>query len=121
MVAIDTRAGRILLKGWTEVSPIEVATYLASLAELPLAGILSTNVAREGRLEGIDREASRTMIEASPHALWSSGGVTTMEELEYLDDAGAAGVVLGMALYTDTLKANDVAARWGGGADMSDR
>jgi phosphoribosylformimino-5-aminoimidazole carboxamide ribonucleotide (ProFAR) isomerase len=37
-----------------------------------------------------------------------------MAELEYLDERGAAGVVLGMALYTETLNPSDVAARWGG-------
>ena len=114
MVALDTKDGRILRRGWTEESPLEIATFLPELADLPLAGVLSTNVAREGRLQGIDREACKDVIERSPHGVWASGGVTTMDELAYLDDAGAAGVVLGMALYTDTLNAGDVAARWGG-------
>jgi phosphoribosylformimino-5-aminoimidazole carboxamide ribotide isomerase len=113
MVAIDTQDGRILRRGWTEESPLELATYLPSLASLALAGILSTNVGREGRLQGIDREACREVIDASPHPVWASGGVTTLGELEYLDEIGAAGVVLGMALYTDTLNAAEVAARWG--------
>jgi phosphoribosylformimino-5-aminoimidazole carboxamide ribotide isomerase len=114
MVALDTKDGRILRRGWTEESPLEISSYLPGLADLPLAGILSTNVAREGRLQGIDREACRKVIELSPHSVWASGGVTTLDELAYLDEAGAAGVVLGMALYTDTLNAGDVAARWGG-------
>jgi phosphoribosylformimino-5-aminoimidazole carboxamide ribotide isomerase len=113
MVALDTQDGRILRRGWTEESPLELTTYLPSLTSLPLAGILSTNVGREGRLLGIDREACRDVIALSPHPVWASGGVTTMDELEYLDAAGAAGAVLGMALYTDTLNAVDVAARWG--------
>jgi len=116
MVALDTRGGHILRKGWTEESGLELASYLPALADLPLAGILSTDVGREGRLEGIDREACGAVIAASPHPLWASGGVTTIAELEYLDAAGAAGVVLGMALYTETLDSTDVATRWGGGA-----
>jgi phosphoribosylformimino-5-aminoimidazole carboxamide ribotide isomerase len=116
MVAVDTRDGRILRRGWTESSALEIAAYLPRLAELPLAGILNTDVAREGRLQGIDREAAAAVIAASPHAVWASGGVTTVAELEYLDGAGAAGVVLGMALYTETLDPTVVATRWGGGA-----
>jgi phosphoribosylformimino-5-aminoimidazole carboxamide ribotide isomerase len=114
MVALDTKDGRILRRGWTEDSPLSISKYLPELRELPLAGILSTNVTREGRLQGIDRDACREVIELSPHPVWASGGVTTLDELAYLDDAGAAGVVLGMALYTDTLNPRDVAARWGG-------
>jgi phosphoribosylformimino-5-aminoimidazole carboxamide ribotide isomerase len=117
MVALDTKDGRILRKGWTEDTGLDLASYLPGLSWLPLAGILATDVGREGRLEGIDREASGEMIALSPHPVWASGGVTTTEELEYLDESGAAGVVLGMALYTETLDPSDVAARWGGGAN----
>jgi phosphoribosylformimino-5-aminoimidazole carboxamide ribotide isomerase len=67
-------------------------------------------------MQGIDREGCRAVIAASPHPVWASGGVTTIDELEYLDRAGAAGAVLGMALYTDTLNPTEVATRWGGGA-----
>jgi phosphoribosylformimino-5-aminoimidazole carboxamide ribonucleotide (ProFAR) isomerase len=42
--------------------------------------------------------------------------VTPTDELAWLDDVGAAGVVLGMALYTETLNPAEVAARWGGAA-----
>lgn len=114
MIALDTRDGRILRKGWTEDSGLLLADYLPGLAELPLGGILATDVGREGRLEGIDREAVGETISLSPHPVWASGGVTTMEELQYLDESGAAGAVLGMALYTETLEPGEVAARWGG-------
>jgi phosphoribosylformimino-5-aminoimidazole carboxamide ribotide isomerase len=114
MVALDTRDGRILRKGWREASLLEVATYLPALADLPLAGILNTDVGREGRLQGIDREAAGDVIAASPHAVWASGGVTTSDELAFLEEAGAAGAVLGMAIYTETLSPTEVAARWGG-------
>ena len=116
MVALDTKDGRILRKGWTEASALDLEAYLPSLAELPLAGILSTDVGREGRLQGIDRTATAAVVAASPHPVWASGGVTTTDDLEYLDGAGAAGVVLGMALYTEALDPTVVATRWGGGA-----
>ncbi len=114
MVAVDTKDGRILRKGWTEATTLEVASYLPSLESLPLAGILSTNVGKEGRLGGIDRTECHQIIALSPHPVWISGGITTTDELAYLEDIGAAGVVLGMALYTETLNAHDVATRWGG-------
>ena len=114
MVALDTREGRILRRGWTEESPLELATYLPELGALSLVGILSTDVGREGRLEGIDRDVAAAMVAASPHPVWASGGVTTTDELAYLDGIGAAGAVLGMALYTETLDPAEVAARWGG-------
>jgi phosphoribosylformimino-5-aminoimidazole carboxamide ribotide isomerase len=120
VLALDTRDGVILRKGWTEATSLKVEEHLPTLADLALAGILSTDVGREGRLEGIDRGSCAITIQASPHPIWISGGITTIEELEFLEDAGATGVVLGMALYAGTLEKDHVAARWGGSRRTSD-
>jgi phosphoribosylformimino-5-aminoimidazole carboxamide ribotide isomerase len=64
-------------------------------------------------MEGIDRTGVAAALAASPHPMWVSGGVTTLDELEFLDEHDAAGVVLGMALYTGTLDADEVARRYG--------
>ncbi|NIP58132.1 MAG: 1-(5-phosphoribosyl)-5-((5-phosphoribosylamino)methylideneamino)imidazole-4-carboxamide isomerase, partial [Gemmatimonadetes bacterium] len=113
-IALDTRDGVILRKGWTEATGLRVEDYLPGLSGLPLAGVLSTDVGREGRLAGIDRQSCGRVVESSPHPVWISGGVTTMDDLRFLDGAGAAGVVLGMAVYTGTLDTEALAERWGG-------
>lgn len=112
-VAADVRDGIVLRKGWTEGTGLVLEDFLSTLAPLPLAGVLCTDVGREGRMEGIHRESVARALAASPHPMWISGGVTTLDELDFLADAGAAGVVLGMALYTGTLDADAVAARFG--------
>ncbi len=114
VVAADVRDNIVLRKGWTEGSGLRVADFVRSLADVPLAGILCTDVGREGRLEGIDTAAMAGVIEASAHPVWISGGITTLEDLGDLAHAGAHGAVLGMALYTGALRPVDVAARWGG-------
>jgi len=119
ILALDTRDGMILRKGWTEATSLKIEEHLPTLADLDLAGVLSTDVGREGRLEGIDRGGCTATIEPSPHPIWISGGVTTLEELEFLEGAGAAGVVLGMALYSGGLNKDHVAARWGGSTKTS--
>jgi phosphoribosylformimino-5-aminoimidazole carboxamide ribotide isomerase len=113
VIALDTRDGMILRKGWTEKTSLSVESYLPTLAGLPLAGVLSTDVGREGRLEGIDRDGCRRVIEVSPHPVTISGGITTLDEIAWLESAGASGVVLGMAIYTDTIDTAEVARRWG--------
>ena len=118
MVALDTKDNRILTKGWTEDTGLDMQSYLAGLEAIPLAGILSTDVGREGRMEGIDRDGCSFLIATCPHPVWISGGVTTFDELEHLHGSGAGGAVLGMSLYTETLDANEVAARWGVDAEQ---
>jgi phosphoribosylformimino-5-aminoimidazole carboxamide ribotide isomerase len=114
LVAADTREGRVLRKGWTQASDLTVVDLLRRLDGLPLAGVLATDVGREGRLGGIDRTAVARTVEESAHPVWISGGVTTEDELAYLEAVGAHGAVLGMALYAGTMDADTVARRWGG-------
>jgi phosphoribosylformimino-5-aminoimidazole carboxamide ribotide isomerase len=113
VLALDTRDGLVLRKGWTEATALRIEEHLTTLSDLPLAGILSTDVGREGRLAGIDRQACRRVIDASRHPVWISGGVTTVDEIAWLEQAGAWGVVLGMAVYTGAIDTEAVAARWG--------
>jgi phosphoribosylformimino-5-aminoimidazole carboxamide ribotide isomerase len=114
VVAADVNEGKVLKKGWTEASALRVEPFLASLAGLALAGVLITDVAREGRMEGIDVKGVRALIEASTHPVLVSGGITSLEDLSTLAEAGAAGAVLGMALYTGRLDAEAVARTYGG-------
>jgi phosphoribosylformimino-5-aminoimidazole carboxamide ribotide isomerase len=114
VVAADVRDGIVLRKGWTEASGLEVEDFLRELAPLPLAGILCTDVAREGRVQGIQRDEVERVLQAASHPVWISGGVSELDDLRFLRSAGATGAVLGMALYTGALNVNEVAREFGG-------
>jgi phosphoribosylformimino-5-aminoimidazole carboxamide ribotide isomerase len=107
------RGGKVLTRGWAEASELDLNGFLRELSPLPLAGVLCTDVGREGRVEGIDRTGVEEVLAVSPHPVWISGGVTTVEELRFLSERGAAGAVLGMALYTGVLDAARVAEEFG--------
>ncbi|NJD19050.1 MAG: 1-(5-phosphoribosyl)-5-((5-phosphoribosylamino)methylideneamino)imidazole-4-carboxamide isomerase [Gemmatimonadetes bacterium] len=113
VVAADTRDSRVVTRGWTERTDLTIADFLERLGRLPLAGVLTTDVGREGRMKGMDRVAVARTLRRSTHPVMISGGVTTEDDLAWLEEAGAHGAVLGMALYTGTLDAERVAARWG--------
>ena len=113
IVAADVRDGRVLRRGWAEASALEVVDFLEALASVPLAGILCTDVGREGQVKGIDRSGVENVLAATSHAVWISGGVTEVDELRFLRARGAAGAVLGMALYTGVLNADQVAKEFG--------
>jgi len=116
VVAADTRDSYVVTLGWTERSGLTIADFLRRLEGLPLAGVLATDVGKEGRMQGVDRVAVARTLHWSTHPVMISGGVTTEGDLAWLEEAGAYGAVLGMALYTGTLDAERVAARWGGSA-----
>ena len=119
VVALDTRDGIVLRRGWTEAASESIGAVLERLDALPIAGVLSTDVGREGRLEGIDIEGCRSVVDATRHPVWISGGITSVDDLEALEGVGAYGAVLGMTLYTETIDVDAVSKRWGGAVDTS--
>ncbi len=114
VVAADMRDGKVLRRGWTRSSDTTIEDFLAALDDLPVAGVLCTDVAREGRVQGSDLERAGAVIRASRHPVWMSGGISGLDELRRLGRAGATGAVLGMALYDGTLSVEAVAREFGG-------
>ncbi len=110
VVAADVRGGRVVTHGWTQSSGRTARAFVAGLSDVPLGGILVTDVGREGRQAGVDADLFRELAGAAGHPLLAAGGVAGPEDLEALDGAGVAGVVLGMALYTGRLRPADALA-----------
>jgi phosphoribosylformimino-5-aminoimidazole carboxamide ribotide isomerase len=104
LLAMDTKRGKIAVKGWQEDSPISVDDMFAVISDMPLAGILNTNVDVEGQGKGIDETQARDFITRSPHPVIASGGVTTDDDVRKLAAAGATAAVVGVSIYTGVME-----------------
>ena len=112
VAAVDVRAGRVAVGGWKRSLDRRLDQAVESFRGLPLAGVLVTAVDVEGRLDGPDLPLLEDAIAASPFPVIASGGITTIEDLRAIGERGAAGAVIGMALYTGKLDAQHVAAEF---------
>ena len=99
VVSLEAQGGEVVVSGWTEGTGLDPAEAAARYEELGAGAILFTNVDVEGRLEGIDREAVESVVEAVDIPVIASGGVATVDDVVALKEAGAAAVVVGTALY----------------------
>lgn len=104
IAAVDSKGGRVVIRGWTE--PVDVTAAEAARALEPYCGeFLYTHVDREGLMSGTDITAVQAVAQATSRPVTAAGGITTREEIDTLDAAGIDAVV-GMALYTGTLSLN---------------
>jgi len=103
VLALDTKNNEITVKGWQEASPIPLDRMFDIIRELPLAGVLNTNVDVEGQGKGI-ADAQVDFIKRCPHKVIASGGITTEDDAVRLSRAGAAGAVVGVSIYTGLLE-----------------
>ena len=108
VLALDMKNGRIQTHGWKEDSPLELRDVFASIASLPLAGVLFTNVDGEGQAKGIDAEAVRSFVSKCPHLTIVSGGVTDQRDVDALERMGVEEAVVGLSLYTGKLNHNAI-------------
>jgi len=101
-LGLDAREGRVATQGWTETSELRAADLLASFADAPLAGIIYTDIQRDGMLCGPNIPALKALLAVSRHPVIASGGVTSADDiraLARLESMGLAGVIIGRALY----------------------
>jgi phosphoribosylformimino-5-aminoimidazole carboxamide ribotide isomerase len=110
VLAADVAGGVVLSRGWTESTGREAAAFLAGLERLDLGAVLVTDVDREGREAGVDLALFRRLLAATQHPLIAAGGIASAVDLAALADLGAAGAVLGMALYSGRIEPRDALA-----------
>lgn len=109
VAAADIRDGHVLTHGWTRTTPHSAEQWIETLAELPLAAVLVTDVSREGRMTGADTPLFQRLAGTTRHDLVAAGGIGNIADLRSLREAGVAGAVLGMALYTGEIDAAQAA------------
>lgn len=103
MVALDVKKGDVTTEGWQKQMGRK-AIELGRLFEEKGAGsILFTNIDVEGQQKGIDLEPTRNLVSSVGIPVVAAGGVTEIEDVLALRQAGAAGAVAGTAIYTGKL------------------
>lgn len=109
VLAADVNLRKVVTRGWAKETSRDVLELIRELEHLPLAGLLVTAVHKEGQMQGTDLALMADVVDAAPWPVIASGGVSSMQDLQALEDRGVAAAVLGMALYTDALDARVVA------------
>jgi phosphoribosylformimino-5-aminoimidazole carboxamide ribotide isomerase len=101
VVGLDAKNGKIAIEGWTKLSDQSPTDVGKKFEDLGAGYILFTNIDTEGLLKGVDAGPTKALVDSVSIPVIASGGVTTLNDLKTLKNAGAFGVVVGSALYTD--------------------
>ena len=108
IVALDSKDGRIVIKGWRESTKLNAEQVLGPL-EPYCSGFLCTYVDKEGMMQGTDLDWFRRLRAATQLEITAAGGITTLEEVRALQ-AMRVHAAVGMAVYTGRLDLRDLAA-----------
>lgn len=98
-VGLDARNGMLATHGWRQQSDISALEAARRFAKKGVDHLIFTDIGRDGRLEGPNVGALREMIDGVPVNVIASGGISSLDDVRAVRDLGAAGVIIGAALY----------------------
>jgi len=100
ILGADVRNGKISINGWKEDSTEDLLPFLKKYIDAGVKNVLCTESAKDGTLAGPAIDLYRRVMDAYPELhLIASGGVSSKEDIEALDQAGIPAVVFGKAIY----------------------
>jgi phosphoribosylformimino-5-aminoimidazole carboxamide ribotide isomerase len=100
ILGADVRNGKISINGWKEDSEEDLLPFLKKYIDAGVKNVLCTEISKDGTLAGPAIELYSKVMEAYPQLhLIASGGVSCIDDIKALDQAGIPAVVFGKAIY----------------------
>ena len=103
VAGVDAKDGMVAVAGWEKVSSLTASDLCLTMKEYGVRHIVYTDISRDGMLSGPNVEATRKLTEETGLDIIASGGVSCMEDLKCLHEAGIRGAIIGKALYENRI------------------
>jgi phosphoribosylformimino-5-aminoimidazole carboxamide ribotide isomerase len=112
-VGIDARAGHVAVEGWAETSELSALDLALRFEDVGVAAIIYTDIERDGKLGGVNVEATAHLASKLATPVIASGGIGSLDDLAALkphEGAGIEGVICGRALYDGRVRLTEALA-----------
>jgi phosphoribosylformimino-5-aminoimidazole carboxamide ribotide isomerase len=113
VLGLDARDGRVATSGWLDVSSVEATALAEQFDDLPLGGVVYTDIARDGMLEGPNLAATEALALRLKTPVIASGGVGCLEDLAHLAALPIEACIVGRALYDGRFRLREARERAG--------
>jgi phosphoribosylformimino-5-aminoimidazole carboxamide ribotide isomerase len=98
-VSLDGRQNKVMVAGWQQESSASVTGLAAQLKSMGLEWLVYTDIDRDGMQTGSDFQTTIHLSRETGLKVIASGGVSSIDEVIRLRKSGAAGAIVGKALY----------------------
>ena len=104
----DALNRKIATQGWLETSEKDVVDYILEYEKKGIQYVISTDIEKDGMLNGPSIELYYEIIKSSTVKLIASGGITTIDDVLKLKELGCEGAIIGKAIYENTINLKDL-------------
>lgn len=111
VVGIDARDGRVATRGWTDVTGVDAIELGRRVRDAGIERVIYTDIARDGKLQGPNLEATLRFAEATELEVTVSGGVSSVADVRAIAATGAIhSCIIGKAIYEGRLTLSEAVA-----------
>ena len=107
-IALDSKGGRIVVKGWQESTAQSVLEIGQRLHSQGIEWCVLTDVSRDGVSNGVNVAGAVELQNATGLNVVASGGASSLEDVRRARKAGLAGVIIGRSLYDGKISLKNV-------------
>ncbi|KAF5055108.1 1-(5-phosphoribosyl)-5-[(5-phosphoribosylamino)methylideneamino] imidazole-4-carboxamide isomerase [anaerobic digester metagenome] len=102
-VGVDARDGLVATHGWLKTSDTDSFDFCRRLRDAGVQTVIYTDISKDGALSGTNLDAYRRLSGIEGLDIVASGGISDICEIRALREIGAAGAILGKAVYDGKL------------------
>ena len=109
ILGADVMDEKVAVTGWTETTDRVLIPFLKNYIDKGITRIICTDISKDGMLEGPAFDLYEKILGEFPQIyLIASGGVSSMADIEKLNNANVPAVILGKAIYEGKVKLNEL-------------
>lgn len=103
VLGLDARGANLATEGWLEQGGVDIFQFAKQASVLPIAAIVYTDISKDGMLAGPNLDRTGQLVKAVSIPIVAAGGVTMVEDIKNLHQAGVSGAIIGRALYEGSI------------------
>lgn len=109
LLGADVKEEKITISGWAEQTEIPVYTFIEKYVARGVQQIFCTDVSKDGALEGPSIDLYKIIVQKFPALNFiASGGVSSIDDVYRLLEAGCKGVIIGKAIYEGRIQLSEL-------------
>ena len=109
IIGADVKEEKIAIKGWTETTELSVFDLIENYKTKGVKQFFCTDISKDGLLQGTGIDLYKKILNLHPSIdLIASGGVSSIDDLLRLREAGCSGAIVGKAIYEKKILLKDI-------------
>lgn len=109
ILGADAKDNKIAVGGWEETTDKELIPFIKAYYDKGITKVISTDISKDGMLEGPSVEMYKEIRRAIPFIyIIASGGVSSIEDIEKLEEAKIPAVIFGKAIYEGRIRMEEL-------------